>query len=280
MIIPTTNEDEVIEWLLFYNKYCRKPKGDRKISISDLQTLTSLELIDIDSLRIGYEQGIPKAICRLEFSRDNKSAYLSDLCFSQSTMGTIFIDSVLENVRQKGAQSVITWVPDGDGKVTELLGDFSFEARKVHLLLRNILLYSPDESNYKIESFESPLNAQLPVHSERIICISLRELYGHFELSWDLIAKIGPLTSNNEFLLAYQSRSMKHIGAILFNHPFHDDPDLIVQPLKRLFRLLYDKGVREIQSEIDTDQNLKQAFLTAGFGIDSTLFQLEMDIIH
>jgi hypothetical protein len=246
--------------------------------MEDLHYLVKMNHANPEALLVLNHNSRPSAICRLEISRDRKTLFLNDLHFNTNSNGTLLVDYVLEYARKDNFKQIISWVSDHSAKTSELLGSFTFEPRAVHLNLRYVILYAPEPSQVKLNPIKAQKLSIVQVHSKRVSSISLRDIFRHHRLSW--IPVVQCVIKPKSEMIAYRSEKLKHLGFIRFDETFTGNPDTLLHCINGISSYLYESGVREIRTEVDSHQMMKQAFLRAGFGVDTTLFQLELDIMY
>ena len=267
---------EIGKWLKFYAKHKPLSQDDSIPGPEIVQQLLMSDLVPPSTLYETRDGAITKAIGRLMHVTDSAESYLTDLYYSKIYSGIILIDSLLDQVRARGNEKLICWIPERATKTMELLSNFTFEARRVHLMLRNILLDTPKHPDNTPTFIESN-STQIPVHRDRFPCIALNELAYHTYLKWIELKEPNHERENN--LRGYQSKSSPHFGIIQYDDYRLDEKESSLNKINDCISALYCRGVREVTCEIDVEQKIKQLFLNAGFGIDYSLFQMEMDLV-
>lgn len=276
--VPVNLDDnhEIRNWLKFYAKHRSISQDDSLPRPEIVQQVLVSNLVPPSTLYETRDGTITKAIGRLTHAPDSVISYLTDLYYSKMFSGMIFIDSLLEEVRARENEKLICWIPERATKTMELLSNFAFEARRVHLMLRNIILETPKHPD-NIPAFIESDSTLIPVNRNRFPCITLNELMYHTQLKWIELKHSSHERENN--LRSYQSTSSPHMGVIQYDDYRLDEKGGFLDSLNICISTLYSRGVREITCEVDVEQKIKQLFLNAGFGIDYSLFQMELDLV-
>lgn len=284
-LTPLDSDDLLPTWVRTYNLGVQRYLTSKKLDENILRGLIQAGLISFDSLYLGIhnEQFINSV--RFLFSPDAKTCFITDytVLAGRGAVTSDIIEMILEICRKKRIRKVVAWVSDTKSDLADNLGEFTFEPGRIRFKMRFPLLGVTETrliDDVEIQLLKRGDDTFSFLDTPREHCLSIPEIIEISDRQWqpNFIAFDNKMSA--PIAVAFISKTRDVLGHIrLLEHDYIEE-EVITSAVTQLSNTMYSQGVRDLSTEIDGDVSIKMPFKKSGFLIQSTLFELFLNLLY
>lgn len=278
------------DWVRVYNQGHQRYKGFVPFTEGDLTHMLRNKIIDGTSMYLALEGVRPAATGCLCFPSRSDTAILTDFSVvpGMNLAASALIEHCLKLSREKHARELVNWVPEAAVAASDVLGDFTFEPYQVHLSMRNALLLQPAHASVTgitiKEMTSGEKNSPVPELRQLLReCLDLREIRDIEAKHW--LPRIVAVDDDapNPRLLGFVSKSNRREAWIqLMDSEGSGFPDTPPSQglVQKVLAALFEKGVRDVKTEIRSEFRVKSPFMSMDFEVMETIYELILPLSH
>jgi hypothetical protein len=271
MSISSLTADNMNEWIDVYNQEMKRVHGFIPLSRTKFEHMLPLLEKHGAELMLAIEGQKPSAVCSYIIDHQKQNTRMLDLVVLSlhPKGGLSLMDSVLTKSRNLGMKQMICWTPVSLGTSLDVLGEYLFTPEVGAVLMKNEMKVRPPAKDIDVVDHCSSGTSEmtlLPLREPLQIRSLLYAYAGHWNLAITT-HESGPETGLDVYLSSKLRRE-----SWVFNRFRNGTPS--EECLMSTLRLLYDRGVRVVYTEIEVGYHRRTPFDTCGFCEISTEFEM------
>lgn len=285
--ILNLSTDRIGDFVRVYNSGRSRWPNFAPITEQDINSMLRDKLLSPELVFLAMGGPRPIATIRWGWNGADGWAFLTDLsCVPGLWSSTeTLIEHILVLARNAGFAELRTWVPSCYSKLAEILIEFAFEPRRVHLQMRASL--DSDFGSRIIESKRAvKWKPELREHIqspglESFRPLEIHEARDHSELHWEPRCYVKG-NDRSPALIGYRARNAPTKGWISLREDVSKKAASCIsrEMVTGILAFLYSDGVRETACEIDAAKETQTPFSDAGFEVLLTLYEMELTMFY
>jgi hypothetical protein len=271
MSISSLTAGNMDEWIDVYNQEMKRVHGFIPLSRNKLEYILPLLERHGAELMLASDGQKPSAVCSYIVDHQSRCTRMLDLVVRslRPKGGLSLMDSVLTKSRNSGMEQMTCWTPVSLGTSLDVLGEYLFTPEVGAVLMKNEMMVRPSGKDIDIVDHSSNDTSEMTLLPLREP-LQMRSLLHAYAGHWNLAITTHE-SGSEPGLDVYLSNKLRR-EAWVFNRFRNGTPS--EECLMSTLRLLYDRGVRVVYTEIEVGYHRRTPFDTCGFCEISTEFEM------
>jgi hypothetical protein len=267
------------DWAKVYNQVMQRSLRFSPLSGRILEKMDEFLRTQAVTFLIGYQKMRPSAVCSYSIDEENHLLTIFDFCVLpvNRSAGVSMLDDILSIARNSGCTRVTAWLPATSTTSLDVLGEFLFTPGNAMALMRCFLDKAPTDYDVEIEDLTSDeessdtlLPFQYPFHMQSL----LESLMSPWKISY--VAQ--DVVEQNDAMEIYLTNKLRQQAWIF---PVQNSEMTVkFEHLSGTAAYLYDIGVRDILTEVESGDVWQKPFKDLGFERVVTRFEVFFDLFH
>ncbi len=272
------DNDNSDDWAKVYNQVMQKSLRFTPLSGRTLETIVEFLQSHNVTFLIGYEKSRPSAVCSYYIDESGQELNIYDFCVLpvDRYVGVSLLDQLLSLARSADCRNISTWIPSSSTTSLDVLGEYLFNPGRARSLLRCFLAEAPTDFDSDIIDHSSEKDIRfslLPFHTPFQMQSISESLMSPWKHSYTVVG--ADAKSRMEIFLS----NKLHRQAWIFPSEDTDTP-VSHETLSSTAAFLHDLGVRDILTEVDSEDLWQRPYRNLGFDRISTRFELTFDLMY
>ncbi|MFW9848780.1 MAG: hypothetical protein ACFFF4_06550 [Candidatus Thorarchaeota archaeon] len=265
------------DWSKVYNQVMQQSLRFSPLSSSTLLKIAEYLNIHGVTFLLSYEKLRPSAIC--SYLVDKVKKELSILDFGvlpiANTSGAILLDHLLHLARSSGCNRVKTWLPTTSTRSLDTLAEYLFSPGRAKSVMRCFLEEPPEEFDCEISEIISNQDDDITLLPFQVP-YQMQSLIESLMSPWKYAYRISSRNNQNEAIDVYLTNKHR-LQAWIFQSNQSERP-VNFEILSSSTAFLYDTGVRDIFTEVESGELWQLPYKDVGFDRVTTRFELYFEI--